>query len=111
MMRRIADITGFGSVPELFHHRRRCVDLELAKGMVLSFAELSPSPQCAQIAESYNQDQQTDWQPKPCVCQGEVDRVVSRRVVEEDADNCAEGRREERRKPKRKAHQQAGEQA
>jgi len=78
---------------------------------ILGFAKLSPNPKRAQIAQGHNQYQQADRQSKPCVGQGEVDRVVCCRVVKEDANNCAERRREERRKPERKAHQETGEEA
>jgi hypothetical protein len=67
--------------------------------MISGFAELSPNPKRAQIAQGYKQDEYAYWQSEPCVGQGEVDRVVCRRVVEENANNCAEGRREEGRKP------------
>jgi len=78
---------------------------------VLGFAKLSASPKRAQISECYYENQDADRQPDASVGQSEVDCVVCRGVVEEDAEDGAEGRREERRKPEREAHQQAGEQA
>lgn len=66
---------------------------------VLGFAELSANPESPQIGEGCEQHQNADWEAEAFIGQCEVDCAVGRGVVEEYAEDGAEGRREERRKP------------
>ena len=68
-------------------------------------------PKRSQVSERQNEDDKPNRQADKPIAHGEVHRMMRRRVVDQDAEDTAEGRREERREPCRRANQETGEPA
>jgi hypothetical protein len=67
-----------------------------------------PHPKRSEIGKRRKQNQEANGEAYPFVGQRKVDRMVGRRVVDENGEDSEEGSRKECSKPQREAYQQAG---